>query len=368
MKLKKILLCGNSSWSMYNFRLGVIKFLISNQYSVVILAPRDDYSDKLISIGCKFIDINLSAQGVNPFNELKFLFSLVSIYREEKPDFIINYTIKPNIYGSLASKVTNIPSIAITTGLGFVFTRKSIVSFFAKLLYKIALSCCQEVWFLNSDDQDVFLRKNIVNKNKTKILYSEGIDVTHFSPRKRNDHHDEDTFCFLLVARMLRDKGVPEFVSAARIIKKKYPNVSFRLLGFCDVENPSAITRSEIDSWVNEGVVEYLGVTDDVRQYIADSQCIVLPSSYREGIPRILMEAASMAKPVITTNNVGCREVILDEVTGYLCEVNNVDSLVSACEKLLSLDEAQIIDMGKKGRKLVEEKFSEEKIISQYSE
>ncbi|CFQ76272.1 group 1 glycosyl transferase [Yersinia pseudotuberculosis] len=152
MKLKKILLCGNSSWSMYNFRLGVIKFLISNQYSVVILAPRDDYSDKLISIGCKFIDINLSAQGVNPFNELKFLFSLVSIYREEKPDFIINYTIKPNIYGSLASKVTNIPSIAITTGLGFVFTRKSIVSFFAKLLYKIALSCCQEVWFLNSDD------------------------------------------------------------------------------------------------------------------------------------------------------------------------------------------------------------------------
>lgn len=156
---------------------------------------------------------------------------------------------------------------------------------------------------------------------------------------------------------MLRDKGVPEFVSAARIIKKKYPNVSFRLLGFCDVENPSAITRSEIDSWVNEGVVEYLGVTDDVRQYIADSQCIVLPSSYREGIPRILMEAASMAKPVITTNNVGCREVILDEVTGYLCEVNNVDSLVSACEKLLSLDEAQIIDMGKKDENLSRKNF-----------
>ncbi|MGJ0638830.1 glycosyltransferase family 4 protein [Xenorhabdus bovienii] len=364
MNKKKIILCGNSSWSMYNFRLGLIKELIKRNYEVIILAPNDQFSQKLMEIGCRFLSIPLSGQGINPIKEINLLYNIISIYKNEKPDMVINYTIKPNIYGSFASKITKTSSIAITTGLGFTFTKNNIISSIAKLLYRLSLSFAKEVWFLNSDDQAIFIKEKIIKKEKTKILYSEGICMGHFHPIPYIK--EENSFSFILIARMLRDKGILEFVSAAKIIKEKYPNTIFKLLGFCDVDNPSAISRKEIDDWVAEGLIEYLGDTDDVRPYIAASDCVVLPSFYREGIPRILMEASAMEKPIITTDNVGCREVIQDGITGFFCKIKDPISLAQACEKFLNLSYQQITQMGYEGRNFVSNKFSEERIIKEY--
>ncbi|MBD2804167.1 glycosyltransferase family 4 protein [Xenorhabdus sp. ZM] len=364
MSKKRIFLCGNTTWSMYNFRSGLIKSLTQNGYSVCVLAPTDSFSDKLSDIGCEMIDIPLNGKGINPFNEFKLLLKLINTYKKEQPDLIINYTIKPNIYSTIAAKIAGVRSVAITTGLGFTFSNNSFISKITKILYKFSLHFSDKVWFLNADDRQVFLEQKIIGKEKSDILYGEGISMQHFMPIKKIKK--DDYFNFILIARMLRDKGVIEFVETAKLIKHKYPQVKFQLLGFCDVENPSAISRAEIDLWVEQGLVEYLGITDDVRDFIASSDCVVLPSYYREGVPRILMEASAMEKPIITTDNVGCREVIVDKVTGYLCKVKNVNSLVEACEKILNTPDSKLSEMGIKGREFVAEKFSEEKIINKY--
>lgn len=363
---KRIFLCGNTAWSMYNFRSGLIKTLIADGYDISVLAPSDSFTKKLVDIGCKTIDVPFKGNGINPFAELKLLLRFIEIYKNESPDLVINYTIKPNIYSTIAARIAGIPSIAVTTGLGFSFTNKSVVSKIAKLLYKFSLSFANKVWFLNADDRQVFLDQKIIEESKSDILYGEGISMQHFMPVRDNkqNHH----FKFILIARMLRDKGVIEFVEAAKIITSSNPRVKFQLLGFCDVENPSAINRKEIDSWVEDGFIDYLGVTDDVREFIASSDCVVLPSYYREGIPRILMEASAMEKPIITTDNVGCKEVIIDGVTGYLCNVKDVDSLVNACKKILSSSESELSQMGLEGRRFVSERFSEEKVIKKYQD
>lgn len=364
MKKQHIAFCANTAWSMLNFRKGVITELIKQGYQVTIIAPKDDSFSQLKKLGVSTQTIPLAPKSTNPFKDIKLTLELVSIYKQLKPDLIFHYTIKPNIYGSLAAKLAKTPSIAITTGLGYTFINKNITANIARLLYKIAFHFPQEIWFLNNDDLTTFLQYNLVSSSKARLLDGEGVNTDFFSPMPVRTR--DNKIVFLLIARMLWDKGVGEFVEAARIVQKKYPNAQFQLLGACGVDNPSAVSNAQIKKWKKEKVIEYLGTTSDVRSNIAKADCIVLPS-YREGIPRTLLEAAAMEKPIISTKTAGCKEVVQHNVTGYLCTPKNPKSLAKFCTKFIKLSSVERARMGSISRTYIIKRFDEKHIISKYT-
>lgn len=362
-KKEHLLLCANTAWSLYNFRYGLISNFLERGFSVTILAPKDDYSPMLSNMGCDVFHLPMSAKGMNPIADLALLIRMIKIYRKLSPDFIIHYTIKPNIYGSVASKFVGIPSLAITTGLGYTFLNENIISKIARYLYKMAFGFPAEVWFLNSDDRQAFLLHNLVDEKKAVILHSEGINTSYFIPLPKPNY--DDKFRFLLIARMLWDKGVGEYVESARLLKSRYPNVVFQLLGATDVLNPSVIDREQIAQWELDKDIEYLGTTSDVRSIISQADCVVLPS-YREGVPRTLMEAAAMGKPLITTDTVGCRDVVINGRTGFLCPIKDASALADCMLQMLDMSNAERQAMGDAGRRLMIDKFDEQKTITQY--
>jgi len=369
MNNKKIAFVANTAWSMFNFRHGLLSRLINDGYQLTIIAPCDEFSDKLQEMGCAVVHLPMEPKGTNPLQDLKLVYTLYGLYREIAPNFIIHYTIKPNIYGSLAAKLANISSIAITTGLGYTFLNENVVAKVARLLYRLAFSFPKEIWFLNEDDRQEFLQHHLVSKYKAILLHGEGVDLEHFAPQAiahgATESDETKSIRFLLIARMLWDKGIGEYVAAARMVKQRYPQAIFQLLGACDVSNPSVITREQIRLWEEEGLVEYLGTTDDVRPFIANTDCMVLPS-YREGIPRTMIESASMGKPLIVTDVPGCRDVVIPNQTGLLCSVKDAAALAHCCEKIINMDAEQISKMGEAGRAFIASKFNEELVISQY--
>jgi glycosyltransferase involved in cell wall biosynthesis len=363
MKNLHILLSANNAWSIYNFRKGLIREFISNGISVTILAPWDDCSLLLSEMGCAVYTLPLKAKGMNPISDLIYFIRYIRRLLKIAPDLIINYTIKPNIYGSIAAKIVNVPSLSIITGLGYVFMQNNVFAKFVRVLYSIALKYPLEVWFLNSDDREIFLKYKLLNKEKACILDSEGVDVEYYSPQQLIPKNDK--FVFLLICRMLWDKGVAEYILAAAEIKKQYKNVIFQMLGETDANNPSAIQYKDVKGWQDEGLIEYLGKTSDVREYIAMADCIVLPS-YREGVPRTLLEAGAMAKPLIATDVPGCREVIIDGETGYLCNVKDSEDLAKKMSFIINATEDERNDIGNASRKYIINRFSEKKIIEYY--
>lgn len=360
----KLLFIGNTAWSMYNFRLPIFQYFLNKKYEVIVVSPFDSiYVPLLQSSRCKYYPVDIEAKGNNPFRDIKTMLQIRKILKKEQPDCCFFYTIKPNIYGSMAAASLNIPYIPITTGLGYVFLVDNLVSKIAKLLYKIAFKKANEVWFLNQDDATSFKQAKLIDESKINIIKGEGIDLNKFEILPHNNG-----ISFLVQARMLWDKGIGIFVDAARILKKKYPDVKFKLLGFMGVDNPNAITENQMNEWIHEGIIEYLGSTNDVRPYIYDSTCIVLPSYYREGIPFSLMEGAAAGKPIITTDNVGCREVVEDGVTGYLCKIKDSVDLADKMEKVILMPEFERNQMGLKGREKMKNEFGIDIVINKYVE
>jgi glycosyltransferase involved in cell wall biosynthesis len=363
--MKNIVLVSNTSWYLYNFRLSIIHQLLDKGCKVYCIANYDDYTEKLIAQGVNYIQSRVGNKGTNPVSDLQYFRFLKSTYASIQPDFIFHYTIKPNIYGSLAAGSLNLRSIAVVSGAGYAFLREGLLNKLVRQLYTMAARKSLELWFVNKDDQLMFVDRKIVPENKTKVLPGEGINTEHF---KREDAYPsvKDGFTFILSARMLWDKGVGVYVDAARKVKEKYPSAKFQLLGFIDDLNPSSIGREQIDSWVKEGVVEYLGVTDNVRTFLVKANCFVLPSYYREGVPRALLEAASLEMPIITTDNVGCREVVKDGYNGYLCLSRDVDSLQQKMEAVLSRSYDELKQMGANGRRKVIAEFHERLVLQYY--
>lgn len=360
---KKIIFISNTAFSICNFRNGILAKLIADGYKVITVGPKDAYSVKLAAMGCEVIDMPMAAKGINPCEDLALLLQIGQLYKAMKPDFIFHYTIKPNIYGSVAARLAGVPSIAVTTGLGYTFINDNWVARVARWLYKVAFLSPKEVWFLNEDDRQTFLRYRLVASEKAVLLHGEGVDTTHFSPQSAPVNDGKTRF--LLVARMLWDKGVGEYVEAARQVRKQYPNAVFQLLGECGVPNPSVVTRAEMAEWEREGVIEYLGTTTDVRPYIAQADCMVLPS-YREGVPRTMLEAAAMGKPLIASDAPGCRDVVVDGQTGWLCPVKNAVALATCMKQLLAMPVADRQAMGKAGRKFIVDNFDEKKVVAHY--
>lgn len=360
--MKHILLSGNTAWSMYNFRSSVIKSLLEAGYTTTIVAPTDGIFDKMIEkLGANFINIDIDGKGTNPIKDFNLIRQYKSIFKKESPDFIFLFTIKPNIYGSLAAKSCKIPHIAITTGLGYTFMNNNIVTKIVHILYKIAFLSPLEVWFLNNDDLKTFINHKLIDSQKGFILKGEGINLKKFYPTC----NQSEEISFLLIARMLWDKGIDEYVKSARLLKQKYPEVKFNLLGFIGSNNPSAISEKQITIWEEEGIIKYLGSTKDVKPFIEAHSCIVLPS-YREGIPVTLLEASSMCKPIVTTDSIGCKDVIDDGITGYKCKIKDVDSLTQAMIKIIKMPPYERQKMGEAGRKKMEQEFDEQLIIGKY--
>lgn len=352
---------------MYNFRKEVFSDLMAKGYRVCVCSPFDKvFSRKLQDLGCEVHSVALAAKGVNPLEDLSLTFKLLALFLKLKPDFIFCYTIKPNIYGSFAAFLANIPSIAITTGLGYSFLNKNFISWLVKILYKIALKFPKEVWFLNQDDLDTFLQQKLLIPNKAKILKSEGVNLDDFALVSGSIEKKAGQVSFLLSARLLWDKGVGEFVEAAKKIKRQYPQTRFALLGFMGSDNPSAIPEYVVKKWVAEGEVEYLGSTDNVKACMQNFDCICLPS-YREGVPRSLLEGAAMGKILITTDAVGCRETVDDNITGFLCEVKDSVSLAECMKKVINMSEEERIKMGCAGRKKMQQEFDVNYILAHYS-
>ena len=351
------------------FRTDVIKSLLNAGHDVVLLAPADEHTDQLAKLGARIILLrSLSRKGLNPFGDLMLYREFARIYALEEPDLIFQYTIKPNIYSTLAAKRHRIPTVAAITGLGYAFINKGLVTFMARQLYRLALRSAREIWFLNHDDFRFFVDHRLVDAKKAKQIPGEGINCTDvFNPAlvTTPDHSSRVDIKFLFIGRLLFDKGVAEYVAAARQIRKSYPHVEFQMLGYLNVDNPTAVQREQLDAWVHEGTITYLGAVNDVRPVIAACDCVVLPS-YREGMSTTLQESAAMGKVLVASNIAGCKELIDDGESGFLCEVANVDSLVRRLEDVLRLTPAERRAMGARGRNKMKKEYSIDRIIELY--
>jgi glycosyltransferase involved in cell wall biosynthesis len=367
---KKIFLVSRCAWTLYNFRLGLMRELVKNGNTVIGGgAAGDGFEPKIEALGVKFNGLPVDKKGINPRADVRLFWALYRWYRKEQPDIVHHFTIKPVIYGSIAARMAKIPKIVNTvTGLGYVFTDEK-TAWLRRLvvgLYRISLNCADFTFFQNQDDYDLFLSRGLVKKSGTSLLPGSGVDCEHFSPNDTLNPEEDSPVTFLMVARMLKDKGVYEFVDATRIVKEHYPDAQFQLLGQRDIRNPNVVPEKDLKDWNDQGLVSCLGEVSDVRPIIAKSDVVVLPS-YREGIPRSLLEAAAMAKPIITTDAVGCREVVDDEINGFLVPVKDAPALARAMERMIN-DPEMRKRMGKAGRKKVEREFDEKIVIQKILE
>jgi len=354
----------NTSWNIINFRMGLLKALQKEGYRVIAIAPKDNYSEKFKELNIEYYDIKINNKGTNPFEEIQLIFDFYQLYKKITPDVLLHYTIKPNIYGTIAARILKIPVISNISGLGTVFLNESLSSKVAQLLYKIALKYPIKVFYQNPHDRNLFVKCNLVKSEKSALLPGSGINLEEFKPIAHSISKI-DNVNFLFIARLVKDKGLIEFVEAARLLKKKYTKVEFNILGAYYPGNPTAITQKEMDNWISEGIINYLGTSDNVKSVIAQSDCIVLPS-YREGLSRVLLEAASMEKPIVTTNVPGCKDVVDDGINGFLCQVKDSHDLADKMKKILNLSRAQRVEMGRKGREKIVKEFDELIVITKY--
>ncbi len=361
IKLKKIFFASNTAWFLYNFRLSLIRFLINKGYVVYVCAPFDKYVALLVKNGCLHEEINLNRSGVNFFSEIILFISYIRILIRIKPNIVLSFTIKPVIYTSFACLLLNIKYICTVTGLGSSFISRGLLKYLLIFLYKVSLLNAQKIIFINKFDEKFFLENKIIKVRQSNLINGEGVDLNLF---KYSEYIPKKITTFLFIGRLIADKGLYEYYSAACTIKKNYDNVIFQVLGPFDYDNKSSINSRIINSWHKN--VEYLGESDNVIPYIINSTCVVLPS-YREGSPKSLLESAAIGRPIITTNTPGCNEIVINHYNGYLCEPKNYSDLVRCMEIIINLDNNRIINLGRNGRKLVEDNYSDEYLIFNYA-
>ena len=363
MMNKKIVMSVNTAWNIHNFRAGLVKALIRQGYDVMVMAPEDGYAHRLAALGCRFKMLAMDNNGTSPGRDLALLIKYWRVLQSVRPLAYLGYTIKPNVYGSIAAHGLEIPVINNIAGLGATFIRNTLLTSLVKRLYRLSLRKSRRVFFQNVDDRNLFVQEGLAQPGVADVLPGSGIDLQHFVPRAPEG--SGRPFRFLLVSRMLRDKGVEEFAAAAKIVRQYLPAVQFQLLGPVDTKNPNSIPLARIMDWERNGLVQYLKETDDVRPYLGNADCIVLPS-YREGVPHSLLEAAAMARPIIATDVAGCRDVVDHQSNGLLCKVRDAADLAEKMLAMLRLSDEQRLRMGAAGRDKVMAQFDENIVIAKY--
>jgi glycosyltransferase involved in cell wall biosynthesis len=358
-----VIITDNTTWSIWNFRLPLVRRLLEAGCRVTLLAPIGEHSEKLESIGCHLVDLKLDRKGLSPIGNFGLFLSMRRVFKQKRPDVVLGYTIKNNIFGALAARSLRIPFIPNITGLGTSFLSGGVLQNFVEFLYKVSFKRIEVVFFQNHDDRDHFVERKLVKPFQARVVPGSGIDVDQFKPQPypKND----EKLVFLFIGRLLRDKGIYEFVDVAKEIRNKNSNIIFRILGSIDTANTSGVQREILENWIDEGIIEYEGTTTDVRPLIREANCIVLPS-YREGAPRTLIEAASMARPLISTDVPGCRSVVNHGENGILCEARSTTSLRAAIEEFLKLSHESRSEMGRSGCVKVQREFDSNIISNAY--
>lgn len=343
--------------------MGLIRGLQAAGYDVIALAPDDGYGERLRQLGIPYRDIDMDRKGTSILADTRLLLAYRRALKEIGADILLGYTAKPNVYGSLAAHSLKVRVINNVAGLGTAFIGGGPLAKLLSLLYRLAFRRSATIFFQNGDDQAAFVDAGLVRRDKARLLPGSGVDLERFvstaAPRARSETS------FLFVGRLLRDKGVMEFVEAARMLKAESCDARFSMLGVLDAGNRTAITEAELAAWAREGLVDHLGSAEDVRPHLDDADCIVLPS-YREGLPRALLEGAAMSKPLIASDVPGCRDVVIDGVNGYLCAARDPASLADAMRRFLRLTREERAHMGEEGRALVAREFGESIVIERY--
>ncbi len=364
VKAPRIVLTANTAWYLENFRLGLIRALVERNCEVWVWAPEDRRFQALAQAGAIPVHLPINSKGLNPIEDLRLSFAYRRRLRALRPDALLAFTIKPVIYGGLVAGRLGIPYLSTITGLGTAFIRDGWLTRVAETLYRRGTRNATKVVFQNPDDRALFIERGIVEPQRTLLVPGSGIDLQQFQPVPLPSSQPGQAI-FLLIGRMLRDKGVLEYVDAARVLKAEFPLARFQLLGEADAANWTAIPHAQLAAWQAEGVIEYLGESGDVRAQIAAADCVVLPS-YREGIPRVLLEGAAMARPLLATDVPGCRAVVRDGVNGYLCEARSATALAAAMRRIVAMQPAARSALGRNARSGVEQDYDERLVIAAY--
>lgn len=351
----------NSSWGIYNFRLGLVKELQKNNHEVIAIAPNDEYVTYLQNEGVNCFSVDIEVNGINPLKDFLLIKSYYRIFKENKVDVILSYTIKPNIYGNYAAKFLGVNIINNVSGLGTLFIKKSKSTAIALFLYKVAFTGRNWVFFQNETDRNYLTSKSIVNKKKTSVIPGSGVNLSLFNNKRTQNKGNT----ILFVGRLIGDKGIREFIQAAKILLISRDDLNFLIVGQFGYKNRTAINEKEYKSWSKIPQFTFLGKINEILEVYRQADIMVLPS-YREGLSRSLLEACAMELPIVTTNVPGCREVVDKGVNGYLCEPRDATDLASKIKKIIDLPEKERLEMGKASRRNAEIKFDDRLVFEAY--
>ena len=362
--MSKIAVLLNTSWNAVNFRRGLLESLIKSEYDVVVIAPDREFEQDILAMGAKFHMVVMRPQSKNIISELKCVWSVWRVMVALRPDVLLTFTIKPNLYGGFVARMTRTPYIINIAGLGSSFSRKSTLEAAVSLAYRVVTRRAKRVFVQNQEDASLLRRRKMCPEQLIDVLPGSGVDLTYYSPEPLPQ---SDSTRYIFVGRLLLQKGIKEYLSAAERITTERSDVEFYVLGFLEQGNPAYIDRLDLDGvCAGSEKIIYLGAAADVRKYLAASHCVVLPSYYREGTPRTLLEAAAMARPIITTNSVGCRDTVVHESTGILCDARSVDSLAEAMRWVADCVPGKLSQMGRFGRTRTEVLYDERLVLKKY--
>jgi galacturonosyltransferase len=353
----KIVLIGNTDFAIYNYRYELIERLLSDGHSVTVISPNGQYVSEMKEMGCDFYEVDIDRHGTNPIKDLKVIGLYKKILKKINPDFVFAYTIKPNIYGAMACKKLKIRCIPNVTGLGTAVENKGWKQKLTVFLYRRAFKNVQTIFFQNSENMQFFSDRNLYNE-KHKLLPGSGINLNRFNV---TEYPSDEKINFVFVSRLMKEKGIDQYLDAAEFITGKYPNTKFHICGFCEDEYKDrieAVTK-------NENVV-YHGMVKDITTVLCDMHCTVHPTFYPEGLSNVLLESLACGRPIITTDRAGCREVVENEVNGYVVKQKDSSDLIEKIEKFISLTNEERKNMGLAGREKVEREFDRQIVINAY--
>lgn len=358
-----VIVCANLAWNLVNFRAGLICSLLAAGYRVLALAPPDPAMEaRLRALGCDFAGVKIDAAGLAPHRDLATFLAFRRLIAQHRPAAWLSWTIKPNVYGSLAAGLAGVPAFPNVSGLGTAFIRRNLLTALVKQLYRSGLRRAPVVFFQNADDRTLFLAHRLVRASQARLLPGSGIDPDEWAPTSEERPPPRR---FLMLARLVADKGVHEYVAAAREVRARWPDARFRLMGFLDVANRTAVPAEIVRGWEAEGVIEYLPPVDDVRAAIGWADFVVLPS-YREGLSRVLLEAAALRRPIVASDVPGCRDIVREGENGFLCAARDPVSLVAALARAARTSDADWQRMAAAGRARVIAEFSQATVSALY--
>lgn len=355
--MSKVLFLVNHDVVIYNFRLELVERLIADGHQVIISSPYGERIDDLKALGCEFHEIEIARHGMNPVKELKLISAYKKLIKQVKPDVVFSYTIKPNIYGAIACASTNVPCVANITGLGTAVENGGIVQKITILLYKIAFRKLKMLFFQNKENMDFFIDHKIAGK-RYDLLPGSGVNLERFTPI---EYPEDGKVEFAFISRIMKEKGVDQYLEAAEYIGNKYPETVFHVCGFCEQDY-----EEKLKELTERGIINYHGMVRDVKAFLENVHCTIHPTYYPEGISNVLLESSACARPIITTDRAGCREVIDDGVNGYIVKQQDSKDLIEKIEKFLSLSWEERKNMGLAGRTKVEKEFDRQIVVDKY--